>query len=163
MRLRKPSGSEKGAVMSSFLRSVQKRKKRRVLGSPVKIQDRAMYEGLELDSKVELIRALIPLGLQHVSELLDENVVQLAGERYQRNDPAKSASRYGFNRGSVRLAGQRVPIRVPRVRGVEGEIPLESYAALQGNGEADELLMKRVLYGISCRNEDWMCRTASWW
>lgn len=137
--------------MSSVLRSVKKRKKSRVMGSPVEVQNRTAYEGLELDSKAELIRALIPLGLQHVAELLDENVVQLAGARYQHND-SRAASRYGFNRGSIRLAGQRVPIRVPRVRGPEGEIPLESYAALQGAGEVDEQLIKRVLYGISCRN-----------
>ena len=137
--------------MGSVLRSVKKRKKSRRLGR-IEFHDRVSYEGLELDAKVELIRALIPLGLQHVSELLDANVVDLAGERYQRNDASKQASRYGFNQGSVRLAGQRVPIRVPRVRGPEGEIPLESYAALQGGGDPDELLLKRVLYGISCRN-----------
>ena len=32
---------------------------------------REEYSGLELDSKVEMIRA-IPLGLMHVEELLDE-------------------------------------------------------------------------------------------
>lgn len=138
--------------MSITPRLVKKRKKSRVLGSPIEIQDRATYEDLDLDAKVELIRALIPIGLERVSELLDENVKNLAGERYQRQDPSKTASRYGFNHGSVRLAGQRVPIRVPRVRGPEGEIPLETYAALQANGEVDEVLLRRVLYGISCRN-----------
>ncbi len=48
--------------------------------------------------------------------------------------------------------GQRLPIRVPRVRGEEGEIPLRAHAALQGSGEVDEVLLRRVLYGISCRN-----------
>jgi hypothetical protein len=62
------------------------------------------------------------------------------------------ASRYGSNRGSVRLGGQRVPIRVPRVRGEEGEVPLTSYRKLRGSGEVDEVLLRRVLYGISCRN-----------
>jgi len=138
--------------MGSFLRSVKKRKKSRVLGRPMEIHNAETYEGLGLDAKAELIRALIPLGLERVSTLLKDEVMQLAGERYQRNDPSRSASRYGFNQGSVRLAGQRVPIRVPRVRGPQGEIPLESYAALQENGDVDELLMRRVLYGISCRN-----------
>ena len=51
------------------------------------------------------------------------------------------------------LAGQRVPIRVPRLRRVAGsEIPLRSYAALHGEGAVNDLLLKRVLYGISCRN-----------
>src|SRR3972149_5685460 len=51
------------------------------------------------------------------------------------------------------LAGQRVPIRVPRVRGMEGgEIPLRSYEALSDGGEPNDLLLRRVLFGISCRN-----------
>ena len=54
----------------------------------------------------------------------------------------------------VTLAGQRVPIRVPRLRRVAGsEIPLRSYAALHGEGAVNDLLLKRVLYGISCRND----------
>src|SRR5512145_1797130 len=60
--------------------------------------------------------------------------------------------RYGSNPGTVRVAGQRVAIRVPRVRGKRGELALRSYQALHGPGEIDERLLKRVLYGISCRN-----------
>ena len=51
------------------------------------------------------------------------------------------------------LARQRVPIRVPRMRSVAGsEIPLRSYEAWRGDGEVNDLLLTRVLYGISCRN-----------
>ena len=51
------------------------------------------------------------------------------------------------------LAGQRVPIRVPRICSVAGsEIPLRSYEALRGEGKVNDLLLKRVLYGISCRD-----------
>ena len=61
--------------------------------------------------------------------------------------------RHGSNPGTVSLAGQRVPIRVPRVRSVAGsELPLRSYEALRGEGAVNALLLKRVLYGISCRN-----------
>ena len=46
-----------------------------------------------------------------------------------------------------------MPIRVPRVRSVAGtELPLRSYEALRGEGAVNDLLLKRVLYGISCRN-----------
>ncbi len=59
----------------------------------------------------------------------------------------------GSNPGSVGLAGQRVPIRVPRVRSTaDREIPLRSYDALSNDGEVNDLLLKRVLFGISCRN-----------
>ena len=61
--------------------------------------------------------------------------------------------RHGSNPGTVRLAGQRVPIRVPRVRSVAGgEIPLRSYEAAREDGQVNDVLLKRVIYGISCRN-----------
>ena len=96
--------------MSSVLRSVRKRKKGRTftLGA-VDVIDREGYAELEVDAKVELIRSLIPLGLLHIEELLDEEVTALAGERYARKDPS---------------VGGRRRIRVPRLRHVTDEIPL---------------------------------------
>ena len=138
--------------MSSVLRPVRKRKKGRTLG-PVNIIQREDYTDLELDTKVELIWSLIPLGLMHVQEVLDQEVTALAGERYARKDASVGGRRHGTNPGTVGLAGQRVPIRVPRMRHVAGsEMPLRSYEALRGDGEVNDLLLTRVLYGISCRN-----------
>ena len=137
--------------MSSVLRSVRKRKKGRRLGA-VDVINRADYAELEVDAKVELIRSLVPLGLMHIEEWLDEEVTALAGERYARKDPSVGGRRHGSNPGTVGLAGQRVPIRVPRLRHVAGsEIPLRSYEALHGERAANDLLLKRV-HGISCRD-----------
>lgn len=144
--------TEKGAEMSSVLRAVRKRKKNRKLGK-VEIVGREEYIDLELDAKVELIRSLVPLGLMHVHELLDQEVTALAGERYVRKEESSRGRRHGSNPGTVGLAGQRIPVRVPRVRSVAGgEIPLHSYEALHGDHEGNDALLKRVLYGISCRN-----------
>ena len=138
--------------MSSVLRSVRKRKKGRTLGA-VDVIDREGYAELEVDAKVELIRSLVPLGLLHIEELLDEEVTALAGERYARKDPSVGGRRHGSNPGTVGLAGQRVPIRVPRIRHVTArEIPRRSYEALHGDRAVNDLLLRRVLYGISCRN-----------
>lgn len=136
----------------SVLHVVKKRKpKSRVLGK-VEIARREDFEDLNLDSKVEFIRNLAQLGMLHVQELLNENLLALAGPRHARGDQW-AGSRHGSNPGSVFLAGQRLPVKVPRVRGSEGEIPLEAYQALHERGtQADEVLLKRVLYGISCRN-----------
>jgi transposase-like protein len=134
--------------MGSVLRRVRKRKQ--CLGE-VEVVAREEYAGLDIDAKVELIRGLIPLGLMHVCELLDDEVVALAGPRYTRDD-GRVAVRYGTNPGTVRLAGQRIAVRVPRVRTAQGEIPLRSYQALHGAGEMNDQLLRRVLYGISCRN-----------
>lgn len=38
------------------------------------------------------------------------------------------------------------------MRNRRGEVPLRSYSALKGPGEVNDLLLRRVLYGLSCRN-----------
>lgn len=137
--------------MSSVLRSIGKRKKSRRLGE-VQVLSREEYEGLDVNTKVEVIRSLVPLGLMHAYELLEAEVEALVGPWYSRKEPSAQGTRYGSNPGSLRMAGQRVPIRVPRVRGRRGELPLRSYSALKGPGEVNDLLLRRVLYGLSCRN-----------
>ena len=134
--------------MGSFVRRMRKRK--RCLGE-VRVLRREEYQGLELNAKVELIRSLIPLGLMHVQMALDEEVEALAGPRYAHGDGA-AGMRYGSNPGTVVLDGQKVPIRVPRVRSDQAELPLRSYQGLHGTGEVNEALLRRVFYGISCRN-----------
>ncbi|MGH2376351.1 MAG: IS256 family transposase [bacterium] len=126
------------------------RKRKRCLGE-VLVLRREEYQGLELNAKVEMIRSLIPLGLMHVQMLLDEEVEALAGPRYAHGDGA-AGMRYGSNPGTVQLDGQKVPIRLPRVRSERGELPLRSYQGLHGTGEVNDQLLRRVLYGISCRN-----------
>ena len=115
--------------MSSVLRPVRKCKKGRTLG-PVEIIRREDYADLALDAKVELIRSLVPLGLMHVEELLDEELTALAGERYARKAASVGGRRHGSNPGTVGLAGQRVPIRVPPDSPCRGE--RDSAAVLRG-------------------------------
>ena len=93
----------------------------------------------------------------HVQMLLDEEVEALAGARYARED-GPIGTRHESNPGTAVLDGQRVPIRVPRVRSEQAEIPLRSYQSIHGTGLADEALLRRVLYGISCRNYEAVAR-----
>ena len=139
--------------MKSILRSERRRNKKKRRMGHVEILSREAYTELDLDVKVEMIRSLVPLGLMHVEELLKEEINALASARYARKDEATRGRRHGSNPGSVPLAGQRVPIRVPRIRTVHGgEVPLRTYATLRQGGAVDDRLLKRVLYGISCRN-----------
>jgi transposase-like protein len=111
------------------------------------------YEALELDTRVALIQELIPIGLKEVAGLLQREVEELAGGRYGRKGERQEAVyRHGHNPGSVKLAGQRVPIDVPRLRRAGQEVALSSYEILHRGSELDELLFRRVLAGISCRN-----------
>ena len=82
-----------------------------------------------------MIRALVPLGLMHVQELLDDEVTELAA-LVMRAKSRWCGDDDGSNPGTVRLAGQRVPLRVPRVRSVAGgEIPLRSYEAAREDSQ----------------------------
>ena len=131
-------------------RGKRSRKSKR-LGEP-EVVSREEYAGMELDSRLELIRSLVPVGLMAVYQELDREVVSLAGVRHSRKSGGPKHYRHGTNPGTVRFLGQRVPIEVPRVRGPEGEVRLESYDNLHRGGGLDELLFRRVLYGISSRN-----------
>lgn len=138
--------------MSKIGQGSRRRKKRRRLG-PVRVIRPEAYQGADLDTKVELIQQLIPLGLMHVQETLTAEVQQLAGERHARKTDGHAGWRYGHNPGSVKIAGQRVRLAIPRVRGADGEVPLLSYRQLHdGQGAVDERLLRQVLYGLSCGN-----------
>ena len=102
----------------SVLRAVRKRKKVCKLGS-VTIIRREAYADLELDAKVELLRSLVPLGLMHVQELLDQEVTALASERYARKDASVGGRRHGSNprdggSGGPAGADSRAPDSSPR-------------------------------------------------
>lgn len=138
--------------MKAITNRVRRGKKKRVKGDVVQLT-REEYEGLALDSRAELIQALIPLGLMCIGEELQREVEQLAGKRYTRKRSSEGrAYRHGANPGTVNLLGQKVPIRVPRLRDDQGEIPLESYARFHSGLSMDETLFRRVLYGISCKD-----------
>jgi putative transposase len=115
----------------------------------------AADQGLEeLDLRVELIRALIPIGLEAVEDTLQREVTKLAGERYQREGGQPGYARWGSQPGSVYLADQKVSVRVPRVRNLsrEQEVPLSSYQALRSPRQADESAFRKILKGLSCRD-----------
>ena len=107
-----------------------------------------------IDTKVALIQALIPLGLLHVEDTLRQELELLTGPRYARHGGQPGLVRYGSQGGSVYLADQKLPIRVPRVRdrGRNQEVPLETYQRLQTPRGADESVLRRVLAGLSCRD-----------
>ena len=106
------------------------------------------------DTRVELIQALIPIGLDAVNELLQQEVCQLAGERYSRAGGVPGYARWGGQRGSVYLGDQKVAIQTPRVRDTRRgqEIPLSGYHALQNPRRADDASLRKILKGLSCRD-----------
>lgn len=108
----------------------------------------------EIDSRVEVIQTLIPIGLSAVNDLLQWEVKQLAGERYGRQGREKGMVRWGKQASSVYLADQKIPLLTPRVRDrVAGEeVSLMSLQPLRVPREMDGGLLRKVLGGLSCRN-----------
>ena len=104
-------------------------------------------------TRVALIQALIPIALQSVNELLQQEVEQLVGPRYGRQKERERENyRWGQQKGSVYLGEQKLPVEVPRVRNLATgkEVTLEPYKKLQCPTELDEKLLLKVLHGLSC-------------
>lgn len=107
-----------------------------------------------LDMRIEMIQALIPLGLEAVAKELQTEVIRLTGEKNSRKGSKTANRRWGSQPGSVYLSDQKVPIQVPRVRDVEAnvEVPLDVYHRFQRPRGMDDGLLLRMLKGIATRS-----------
>ena len=134
--------------MSYVLSGSTRRVARWVRSRSIRRED--YYADLELDAKVELIRSLVPLGLMHVGEVLDEEVTALAGERYARKDASprrRPQRRHVVRRIPEQLQPGRGVSRADRLRGgagppvlrlaVQGDLPATSRRAADDPREAD--------------------------
>ena len=119
--------------------------------SELESQEKEMVN--DLQTRVELIQALIPIGLEAVGLVLAQEVEQLAGPKYSRKGGEPGHYRWGSEEGSVFLIDQKLPIDRPRVRNrqVGKEVPLGTYKQLQRPRKAEDLVFKKVLAGLSCR------------
>lgn len=102
----------------------------------------------DLNVKISVIQALIPLGLKAVADELKSEVEYLAGVKHSR---IGSNARWGRQDGSVYLRDQKFPIRIPRVRNIDSnqEVPLETYRRLQTPFDDDAGALKKLLHGLS--------------
>lgn len=102
----------------------------------------------DIDVKVSLIQALIPIGLNSVCEELQREVLKLSGPKSRHG---KENVRWGKQWGSIYLLDQKVPVEVPRVRNKlrDVEIPLQVYQRLQQPYQGDEQVFKKLINGLS--------------
>jgi putative transposase len=93
------------------------------------------------------------MGLRVATLLLEDEVNRRCGSRYERV-PERTVTRYGHQRGVAVIAGQKLPIRRPRVRYTRqcGEADLETYARLQSPDAMPQSVLKRLVRGVSCRD-----------
>jgi putative transposase len=93
------------------------------------------------------------MGLRMAQCLLEDEVNRRCGLRYERVAD-RTVTRYGHQPGVVVVAGQKVPIRRPRVRHTRrcGEAELETYGLLQSPEAMPEAVLRRMVRGVSCRD-----------
>jgi hypothetical protein len=107
----------------------------------------------EVDTRIALIQALIPVGLEAFRIELQRELVSLVGERYARTGRQPGLVRWTPQAGSIDLGDQKLPITVPRVRDRQQnrEVPLTTYQQFQTPRHLDTGVLQRVLGGLAPR------------
>ena len=92
-------------------------------------------------------------GLRMMKALIDEEVEQLTGDRYQ-HQSQRQAMRRGKEEGHVIFAGRKVAIEKPRVRSKDGseEVSLRRWDAFAHPQRMEQAVQNRILRRVSCRD-----------
>jgi transposase-like protein len=88
-----------------------------------------------------------------IGKMLVESILLMDRENIAGPDYAPSADIYKWahQQGSVYIGDQKVKVSKPRLRGVDGEIPLPSYEKLKSRGQFSEELLTKMMSGLSAR------------
>ena len=124
---------------------------------PIVASGRVIQLALDCDELLDLMQdslesLALKLGMLVVSSLLEDEVTRLCGPRYERQ-PHRTHTRYGHQRGTATLAGQKSAITRPRVRRTDGggEVPLVTYARLQAPEAMPQAVLRRMASGDCSR------------
>jgi putative transposase len=105
---------------------------------------------LLVDTRTELFELAIRSGLKVLDAMLEEDRTAICGPRYA-HQAERLASRAGTVRGEVVLGGRKVPIRRPRVRAADGEVPLPTLQTLTETDPLDRRILDQMLVGVATR------------
>jgi hypothetical protein len=103
-----------------------------------------------------LMAVAVEAGLAAAMAIMAEEAAGLCGV-WNARDPQRSHVRGGTTETSVVMGGQRMPIRRPRVHGVDedgervGEVPLESFGVFAQGDMLNRVVMERMLAGVATR------------
>ena len=103
-------------------------------------------------AKEGLLALSVGVGLGVLAELMEEEVVEVVGER-GKHDAERVAVRHGYESGEVTLGGRRVAVVRPRVRSADGraEVRLRSYEYFADRDPLTRSVLERMLAGVSTR------------
>jgi transposase-like protein len=98
-----------------------------------------------------LLQLSVELGLEVLRQMLEADVVELAGPKGKHQGDRK-AYRHGTEKSRVVLGGEKVAIKRPRVRSIEDEeLPLPTLGLFQREDPLNQALLARLLCGVSTR------------
>jgi len=123
-----------------------------VLASANPTERRVDLLGLLVDARMNLLQLSVNTGLETLKLMLEEDRNRFCGRKGY-PDPARQATRYGFDDGSVVLGGRRVTVRKPRVRSMAGEeVPLPTYRHFNQEDPLAGRALEQMILGVSTRN-----------
>lgn len=102
-------------------------------------------------ARAALSDLVVGAGMQVLAALLEQDREALCGPRHHQN-PTRDASRYGYDEGTLVMGGRKVRVRRPRVRGVEGEMPLPTWEQLSREDPLNARAVEQMLVGVSTRD-----------
>ena len=137
--------------MSKRARSTKKKKAESAEASEQVVQLPLPVIQTLMDTQQNLHRFLIETGMQVVEAMLASEQAEICGERY-RHQTGRKAYRHGSEMGLMTLGGQKVRIKKPRARTVDGEeIPLTTWKGFQGEDPMSLRVMEQVCVGVPMR------------
>ena len=142
--MKKRYQTDREQAVRQFHRQAEESEQELQLHLPLKEVAAALQQGVG-----ELMRQA---GLELMQLIMDNEVHQLAGERYQRREN-QQPFRWGYEKGFLVVDGQKVPIQRPRLRSDDGhEQPLGSYELFRRSKPLDAAVWNKLMLGLSTRN-----------
>lgn len=108
-------------------------------------------EEIEEQIREELRTRMSASILEVVYAIFEEQKELLCGKPWVRKEPGQGRSG-GTERGSVYLAGQRVPVTYPRVVRADSSRALDTYQALRSHDLLDPEVQAKLMRGVSTRD-----------
>lgn len=137
-----------------YVQSKKRKPRRKVIALSQEELQSGQVPGFEpgtlIDSEHLLISSLLPPAVNEFLARLDAEVRTLCGKLHERAEGMMN--RWGVQRGSIYLGGQKVAIEKPRVRGPNGEQVLQTYARFQDPAFFDQQVFQEGIRHVSQRD-----------
>jgi putative transposase len=105
---------------------------------------------LLIDTRAELTELVVRSGMKVLEAMLEEDRTAVCGPRYE-HQADRDAVRAGTTSSTVVLGGRKVPIRRPRVRAGNTEVPLPTFDTMAQTDPLNRRVVEQMLLGVATR------------